>query len=86
MRPLRLLLGLALLAWTGVDAAPRCAEACDVQKRKGFYRERSKCECGSGYYKACTHGAYYAHTPTMCIYASLSRDLKQGLEGNEANY
>ena len=70
MRRLRLLLGLALLTWAGVNAASKCEEQCKDQKLKGFHRERPKCECGSGSYQTCTNGAYYAHTPTMCIYAS----------------
>ncbi|KAH7710728.1 macrophage mannose receptor 1 [Aphelenchoides avenae] len=74
MRPVRLthlLLGLALLAWTGVNAAlTKCEENCQIQQQKGFYRERPKCECGTGYYKSCFPGSYYAHTPTMCIYVS----------------
>lgn len=70
MRLIRLLLGLTLIAWTGVNAASKCEEACKVQDQEGFYRERPECECGSGYYKSCTNGAYYAFSPTMCIYVS----------------
>ncbi|KAH7721330.1 hypothetical protein AAVH_11186 [Aphelenchoides avenae] len=81
MRLARLLLGLALLAWTAVNAVSKsCEEECTVQSQKGFYRERPKCECGSGYYKSCTDGAYYAHTPTMCIYVSREDFTHEGAE------
>ncbi|KAH7721329.1 hypothetical protein AAVH_11185 [Aphelenchoides avenae] len=70
MRLRRLLLGLALLASIDVNAASKCEEECEVENQKGFHRERPKCECGSGFYKSCAQGAYYAHTPSMCIYVS----------------
>ncbi|KAH7709624.1 hypothetical protein AAVH_23100 [Aphelenchoides avenae] len=71
LRLIHLLLGLALLAWVGVSAASlTCEETCQVQSQKGFYRERPKCECGSGYYRPCHPGSYYAHTASMCIFVS----------------
>lgn len=49
-----------------------------IPNRKGFHCERRKCERGSGYYKTCMHGAYYALSPTTCRDRNL-RTKKPGI-------
>ncbi|KAH7662578.1 hypothetical protein AAVH_43461, partial [Aphelenchoides avenae] len=73
MRRLHLLqLLLCLAAWTRLcDGAARDTCFCsDVEKLKGLYTDRPCNECASGHYRTCDRGSYYAHHPTMCIYAS----------------
>ncbi|KAH7684634.1 hypothetical protein AAVH_40858, partial [Aphelenchoides avenae] len=73
MRRLRLLqLLLCLVLWSrSCDGAPTKTCLCnDVEKLKGLYTDRPCNECASGHYRTCDRGSYYAHHPTMCIYAS----------------
>ncbi|KAH7701172.1 hypothetical protein AAVH_31699 [Aphelenchoides avenae] len=78
MRRLRLLqLLLCLVLWTRCcdGVATKTCICRDVAKLKGLHPDRPCVECATGYYRTCTDGAYYAHHPTMCIYATRQEDF-----------
>ncbi|KAH7715953.1 hypothetical protein AAVH_16621 [Aphelenchoides avenae] len=78
MRRLRLSqLLLCLGLWTRLcdgSTAKNCV-CSDVDKLQGLHPDRPCNECATGYYLPCTDGAYYAHHPTMCIYATRQEDF-----------
>ncbi|KAH7708321.1 hypothetical protein AAVH_24438 [Aphelenchoides avenae] len=75
VRLFQLLLCLGL--WTRLcdgSTAKNCV-CSDVDKLQGLHPDRPCNECATGYYLPCTDGAYYAHHPTMCIYATRQEDF-----------
>ncbi|KAH7695666.1 hypothetical protein AAVH_37271 [Aphelenchoides avenae] len=74
-RLLQLLLFPVLWTLSSCGSAVKTCLCNDVEKLKGLHPDRPCNECATGYYLSCSDGAYYAHHPTMCIYASRQEDF-----------
>ena len=74
LRLVQLLLCLFYLTQTSVHAAKQIC-GCPDASNEGLFTDMPCQECPDGYYRPCTGGAYYAHHPTMCIYATQKDDF-----------